>query len=264
MAARALPPAARRALITDRLAVDGFVSVAELSAELGVTDVTLRTDLDALARAGVLRRVHGGALPFVGSARESSVETTAEVAAERKSGIGRRAAAEVADGDSILLDVGSTTLAVARALVARPDLTDVVVITNGLSIALALESAIPRFTVVLTGGTLRPLQHSLVNPLVSPSLAGLHVDLAIIGCTGIDDAGVVSNVNLPETEVKRAMIDASVRRVLVADTTKLGRRDLGYVGRLDEFDTWVTDAAPDDRAGELARAAGAELLMVST
>lgn len=263
MAARALPPAARRALIVDRLAVDGFVSVADLSAELGVTDVTLRADLDALARAGALRRVHGGALPMLGSVREASVETTAEVAAEIKSRIGRRAAAEVADGNSVLLDVGSTPLAVARALVARPDLTDVVVITNGLSIALALEPAIPRLTVVLTGGTLRPLQHSLVDPLVSPSLAGLHVDLAIIGCTGIDDAGLVSNVNLPETEVKRAMIDASARRVLVADTSKVGRRDLGLVGRLDEFHAWVTDAGPDDPAAELARDAGVELLTVA-
>ncbi len=152
----ALPAQARRQLIAERIALDGFVSVAALAAELAVSEVTVRTDLDGLERAGALRRVHGGALPSSGSVRESSVETTAELDADVKRRIGRKAAGLVADGSSLLLDVGSTTLAVARALVARSDLTDVVVITNGLSIALALEPAIPRFTVVVTGGTLRP------------------------------------------------------------------------------------------------------------
>jgi len=256
----ALPAAARRALVVERLALDGFVSVADLSAELGVSDVTLRSDLDDLARAGILRRVHGGALPTTGSVREASVETTAEREADLKKRIGRRAAALVHDGDSILLDVGSTTLAVARALVARSDLTDVVVITNGLSIALALEPAIPRFTVVLTGGTLRPLQHSLVNPMVSNALDGVHVDLAVIGCTGIDDTGRVTNVNLPEAEVKRQMMDAASRRVLVADASKAGRRHLGLVGQLGEFQTWVVAGEPSPLVTDLASGAGVELV----
>lgn len=260
MANPALPAAARRALVVERLALDGFVSVADLSAELGVSDVTLRSDLDDLARAGILRRVHGGALPTTGSVREASVETTAEREADLKKRIGRRAAALVHDGDSILLDVGSTTLAVARALVARSDLTDVVVITNGLSIALALEPAIPRFTVVLTGGTLRPLQHSLVNPMVSNALDGVHVDLAVIGCTGIDDTGRVTNVNLPEAEVKRQMMDAASRRVLVADASKAGRRHLGLVGQLGEFQTWVVAGEPSPLVTDLASGAGVELV----
>lgn len=260
----AMPAEARRQLIVERLALDGFVSVADLGAETAVSDVTLRADLDALARTGVLRRVHGGALPSTGSVREASVETTAEVAAATKARIGRAAAGLVSDGDSILLDVGSTTLAVARALVARSDLTDLVVITNGLSIALALEPAIPRFTVVLTGGTLRPLQHSLVNPMVSSGLAGIHVDLALIGCTGIDDDGRITNVNLPEAEVKREMIAASSRRVLVADTSKLGRRDLGLVAGLEEFATWVVAGDDADRAAALSTAHGVALIDASS
>jgi len=211
----------------------------------------------------VLRRVHGGALPTSGSVREASVETTAELDAAMKRRIGRVAASLVTDGDSILLDVGSTTLAVARALVARSDLTDVVVITNGLSVALALEPAIPRFTVVLTGGTLRPLQHSLVDPMVSTALAGVHVDLAIIGCTGVDDRGRVTNVNLPEAEVKRRMIAASARRLLVADASKVGRRHLGLVGGLDEFETWVTGGEASALAADLAATAGVRLLDAS-
>ena len=259
----AMPVEARRQLIAERLALDGFVSVADLAGATAVSDVTLRSDLDALARAGVLRRVHGGALPSTGTVREASVETTAELDAAMKTRIGRAAAGLVRDGDSILLDVGSTTLAVARALVARSDLTDLVVITNGLSIALALEPAIPRFTVVLTGGTLRPLQHSLVNPRAASGLADLHVDLAVIGCTGIDDEGRVTNVNLPEAEIKREMLAASARRVLVADASKAGRRHLGLVGGLSDFETWVVAGADDGRAASLAAAAGVRLLDAS-
>jgi DeoR family transcriptional regulator of aga operon len=255
-----LPAEARRRLIADRVTRDGFVSVAALSAELGVSDVTLRSDLSGLERAGELRRVHGGALPRTGSPREASVEAAAELDAELKSRIARTAAGLVANGSSLLLDVGSTTLAVARALVARADLTDVVVVTNGLSVALALEAAIPRFTVVVTGGTLRPLQHSLVDPMVSAALAGLHVDLAIIGCTGIDEEGTVTNVNLPEAEVKRQMIAASARRVLVADSSKLGRRHLGLVGALTDFEAVVMAGPGTERAAEIAEAAGIRLL----
>ena len=256
----AMPVEARRQLVLERLALDGFVSVADLGAETAVSDVTLRADLDALARAGLLHRVHGGALPATGSVREAPVETAAEQDAATKKRIGRAAAGLVRSGDSILLDVGSTTLAVARALVARADLTDLVVLTNGLSIALALEPAIPRFTVVLTGGTLRPLQHSLVNPMVSACLAGVHVDLAVIGCTGIDDEGRVTNVNLPEAEVKREMIAASARRVLVADAAKTGRRHLGLIGRLADFETWVSGGAEAGRAAALAAEHGVALV----
>ena len=100
-------------------------------------------------------------------------------------------------------------------------------ITNGLSIALALEAAIPRFTVIVTGGTLRPLQHSLVAPLAANTLPELHADLAILGGNGIAKDGAVTNLNLPEAEIKRAMVTAATRRVLVADASKWGQRHLG-------------------------------------
>jgi DeoR family transcriptional regulator of aga operon len=233
------------------------------AAELfGVSEVTLRSDLSALERAGVLRRVHGGAMAATGSARESPVETTAERDAEVKRAIGRRAAALVGSGSSILLDVGSTTLAVARALVARTELSDVTIVTNGLSIALALERAIPRFTVVVTGGTLRPLQHSLVNPLAGQTLAGLHVDLAILGCNGITRDGRVTNLNLAEADVKRDMVGASTERMLVADGSKAGRQHLGLIGALTDFATLVTGGAGADALREPAEEAGTRLLVV--
>jgi len=255
---------ARRARLAALVAEEDFVRVSD--AELfGVSEVTLRSDLSALERAGILRRVHGGAMPAPGERRESPVEATAERDAEVKRAIGRRAAALVTGGCSILLDVGSTTLAVARALVARTELNDVTIVTNGLSIALALEPAIPRFTVVVTGGTLRPLQHSLVNPLAGQTLAGLHVDLAILGCNGIatgaDGAVRVTNLNLAEAEVKRSMLGASTERMLVADGSKAGQRHLGLIGPLADFSTLVTGGVGADALREPAAAAGVRLVV---
>ena len=233
-------PSARRDRLDALVAADGFVRVAEASARLGVSEVTVRSDLGWLADAGRVRRVHGGAVSLRGEQREASVEAASRRDAELKRAIGRRAAAEVANGSSILLDVGSTTHAVAQALVDRVDLTELVVVTNGLGIALALEPAIPRFTVVVTGGTLRPLQHSLVDPVASATLADLHVDLAILGCNGIDRSGDVTNVNLPEAEVKRTMLRGASAAMLVADGSKFGQRHLGRIGTIGDFATIVT------------------------
>jgi DeoR family transcriptional regulator of aga operon len=256
-----LPAEARRERLVALVAEEGFVRVTDASELFGVSEVTLRSDLSSLDAAGALRRVHGGAMAVRGEGRESPVEATVERDAEVKRAIGRRAAALVRSGSSILLDVGSTTLAVARALVERTELSELTVITNGLSIALALEPAIPRFTVVVTGGTLRPLQHSLVNPLAGQTLAGLHVDLAILGCNGIDDAGRVTNLNLPEAEVKRAMLAAAGARMLVADGSKTGQRHLGLIAELAEFGTLVTGGPGAEALSATAAAAGTRVVV---
>lgn len=261
----ALPVDVRRARLAALVDERGFIRVADAALHLGVSVVTVRGDLTALETQGELRRVHGGAMPRPAADRESPVERSAERDAAHKRAIGVAAAGLVASGSSILLDVGSTSLAVAHALVERAtrgDLRDVVVITNGLSTALALEPAIPRFTVVVTGGTLRPLQHSLVNPIAATVLDTLHVDTAIIGCNGVDAAGRVTNINLPEAEVKRAMLAASTSRVLVADATKFGATHLGRIGSLEEFGVVVTSGEPDPAVVEAIAAAGARLLSV--
>lgn len=258
----ALPAEARRERLAALVAEEGFVRVADASELFGVSGVTLRSDLSVLERAGAVRRVHGGAVTVAGASRESPVEATAKRDAELKRAIGRQAAALVTSGSSILLDVGSTTLAVARALVARAELHELTVITNGLSIALALEPGIPRFTVVVTGGTLRPLQHSLVNPLAVATLAGLYVDLAILGCNGIAADGRVTNLNLAEAEVKREMLAASTSRMLVADGSKVGQRHLGLIGGLADFGTVVTGGPGAEALRESAARAGTRLVVV--
>jgi len=261
MADDSAPTVVRRERLLQEIVDRGFLRVADASAELGVSAVTVRSDLTALEIAGAIVRVHGGAMPRgTGSAGESSFEASLSHEASAKLAIGRRAAAMVSSGQSVLLDVGTTALAVAHALARRTDLSDVLVVTNGLSIALALEPGMPRLTVVVTGGTLRPLQHSLVNPFASAFLESLHGDIAFIGCNGVDPEVGVTNVNLPEAEVKRRMMQSAARRVLVADASKLGSRRLGNVGPLSDFEALVTAGGPDAGTVERLRAAGLDVI----
>ena len=261
----------RRELALALVAERGFVRVAELSAAFGVTTVTARADLDALERDGAIRRVHGGAVPITSGLeaerpdREPTFEEALAASVEPKRLIGAHAAAMVRSGQSIILDVGTTTLQIARALRARTDLDDLVVFTNGLSVALELEAEIPRFTVVVTGGTLRPKQHSLVHPLAGSMLEEVHVDLAFIGCNGVDPVHGVTNANLPEAAVKALMLRSAARSIVVADGSKLGEVHLGRVAPIDAFDTLVTDAAaPAPLVAELEEAGLAVVLAGSS
>jgi DeoR family transcriptional regulator, aga operon transcriptional repressor len=240
------PAAARRGGILTRLDADGFVRVADLAAAFGVSEVTIRGDLDAIGRSHAVRRVHGGAVTVEGRPPEAPFEEALVSAADEKRRIGIAAAALVSSGDTVVLDVGTTSTAVAAALLDRAELEDIVIVTNGLTIALALERAIPRFTVLVTGGTLRPLQHSLVAPYATRMFEDVHADLAFIGCTGVDPEVGVTNVNLPESELKRRMVEAADRAVVVADARKLGLTDRGRVAPLSRFWALVTDGGDVD------------------
>lgn len=245
----------RRQRLSRLVAERGFVRVADASLELGVSEVTVRGDLTALERAGSLVRVHGGAMPVAASS-ESSLESSLDRDAAAKRAIGRAAARLVSPGQAVYVDAGSTAMALAEALVERQDLHDLTVVTSGLTIALALEPALPRFTVIVTGGTLRPLQHSLVSPFAAPMLDALHVDIAFIGCNGVHAAAGVTNVNIPEAEIKSRVLARARSGVIIADGTKLGRTHLAVIGGIDEFDSLVTAGeAPEGALAEL-RAAG--------
>jgi DeoR family transcriptional regulator of aga operon len=173
-----------------------------------------------------------------------------------------RAAAElVSTGESILVDVGTTAAAFASRLVTRTDLGELTVITNGLSIALALEAAHPRFSIVVTGGTLRPKQHSLVDPLAGSFLKTLSVDTVFLGCNGVHPSAGISNINLPEANVKRAMIEASQRCVVMADSSKIGTRTLASVCSIDDVDVVVTDSDVRDSDVDWLKERGVDVIV---
>lgn len=256
-----LPAALRRDRMFDMITERRFVRVTDLADAFGISDVTARGDLTALELTHGVRRVRGGAIAPEAPARaEHSFEEALGDHAEEKAAIAARAAALVSSGMSVLLDVGTTTTAVARALVARTDLEDVTVVTNGLTVALELEEAHGHISVVVTGGTLRRLQHSLVDPMAGVLLERLRVDLALLGCNGVDVDHGVTNVNLPEADVKRRMVAAAERTVLVADGTKVGQVHLGRFAALEDVSLLITGQSAGP--GELARlrAAGLEVL----
>lgn len=258
-----LPAALRRERMLELIGEHGFMRVGDLSEAFHVSDVTVRTDLDHLDRLQSIRRVHGGAVLRGTGMREPSFEESLESSAEEKRRIAQHAAAAVESGSSLILDVGTTTTAIARALVERTDLDDLTVITNGLTIALELEQAIPRFQVVVTGGSLRPLQHSLVEPLASTLLDRMHADLAYIGCTGVHPTGGITNVNLPEADLKRVMVGAATRAVVVADGSKLGRTHLGRIAAIDEVDGLITGSTADDAVLAELRSAGLDVTVAA-
>jgi DeoR family transcriptional regulator of aga operon len=225
---------------------EGFARVTDLADRFGVSTVTVRADLTALEGRARVRRVRGGAVPpSTGLPGERSFESSQWEAPLQKSSIGVHAARMIGAGDTVILDVGTTTTAIARALVLRTDLRDVTVVTNGLNIALELEPAAPRISVVVTGGTLRPLQHSLVNPLGTALLERLRASVAFVGCNGVDPQVGVTNVNLPEAEIKRAMLLAARRRVIVADGSKVGEVELAKVCDIEEVSLLITDPTAD-------------------
>src|SRR6266536_4264745 len=188
------PAEVRRQRILDYVGKREYVRVAELGDEFRVSHVTIRADLAAMERRGLIARVHGGAMPTPRLVSERSFEETAGQNAREKAAIGRVAVALVHDGESIAIDVGTTTAALARALVRRGTLRQVTVFTNSLRIASELEPAIPRITVVMTGGTLRPMQHSLVDPMASGIFDRIRPHVVFLGANALPAAWSCSSM----------------------------------------------------------------------
>jgi DeoR family transcriptional regulator, aga operon transcriptional repressor len=257
--AATLPASVRRQRVLDTIRRQSFVSVTDLSAAFGVSEVTIRADLETLAEEGAIKRVRGGAIHRATVNREPSFEEAADELAAEKRAIGRVAASIVQSGQTVILDAGSTTAGVARALAARTDLVDVTVFTNGLRIALELEPAVPGLTVIVTGGTLRPSQHSLVSPMGTVILDQIHAHVSFIGCDGLDAEAGATNTSVADAEIKRLMLRAGRRRVIVADRTKLGQVSLVHLVGLEDVDLLVTDSGADEAALTLLRGRGLEI-----
>ena len=259
-ASTSIPGKVRRHRTLSHIEEHGFARVSDLAKLFGVSEVTVRTDLDRLAEESLIERVHGGAmLPSrlpdsmsASSEEEPTFEESVDTLAADKRAIGMAAAALVSSGDSLIIDVGTTTTAVARALTERADIDDIVIFTNGITIAMELESAIPRFTVILTGGKLRPRQHSLINPMGSGILEQINVTTAFIGCNGVDPFDGVTNINLPEAQIKSRMIQAAQQVVVVADGTKIGKVSVARIARINDIDQVITtDSAPSELINQL-------------
>jgi DeoR/GlpR family transcriptional regulator of sugar metabolism len=247
----------RRRQLLDHVNRRGFATLDELVKSLGVSESTIRRDLEALDLAGVVKRTHGGAVCSSDVRAMPAFEERETAQAAEKRAIGAAAAAHVADGDTILLDGGTTTLEVARALAGRP----LQVVTNSLPIAMLL-AATKDTDLILIGGYVYPRTGVAMGPLAVQSLQGIRVHKLFMGAGGIMPEGVFnSNSLLVETE--RQMMQCAQEIVLVADRTKFGRLALSRLCGLDEIHTLIVDSGLGERDQELMARHGVSVHLAS-
>jgi DeoR/GlpR family transcriptional regulator of sugar metabolism len=238
----------RRELILEQVRRFGGARVSDLTASFGVSDMTVRRDLEVLARQGLVDKVHGGATaPTNRAIEEPGFEAKSVRELDEKNAIAAEAARLVAPGQAVAIGAGTTTWVLAQHLAAIADLT---VVTNSVRVADALAQA--AHTVVLTGGVRTP-SDALVGPVADLVLASLHVDVAFLGCHGLDARAGLTTPNLAESQTNRAFRRAAGRLVVVADSSKWGTVGLVSFAELGEVDVLVTDAAVSEEAANALR-----------
>jgi DeoR/GlpR family transcriptional regulator of sugar metabolism len=234
----------RQSVILRTVRSEGSARVSDLTQQLGVSDMTIRRDLEVLARTGLIEKVHGGAvLPGAPSSHEPGFEAKSVRELPEKAMIAKAAASLVMPGAAVALSAGTTTYALAEQLFSVPGLT---VVTNSMRVASLLNGAGPAdhgsapASVVLTGGVRTPSE-ALVGPIADLAIRSLHFDLLFLGCHGIDPDAGLTTPNLAESETNRAFVRSARRVIVVADHTKWGIVGLSSFADLDEVDTLITD-----------------------
>lgn len=251
-------PADRLQVIGDLVREHGSVRGSDLVRVLGVTDETIRRDLARLAEQGVVRRAHGGAVAIRPGDETDTAFRLREHAAE-KIAIGQRAVELVADGSTIILDSGTTTLCLARALRAKRDL---VVVTTAVTNAVELVGN-PGTTVIMTGGVIRPTTFGASGQLAAATLRGLHVDQAFLAIHSVSVRGGLTYPLLEEVDAKQAMIEAASEVILLADHSKFGRQALVRVAAITAVHRIITTPGIDPAEAAAIRDLGIDLIIAT-
>lgn len=242
----------RQREIVRRARQDGRVEVAALAEDFGVAGETIRRDLAVLEREGVLRRVHGGALPAETFGFEAPVAVRETEMAAEKEHIAKAALAELPPDGTVALDAGTTTMQLARAL---PDDCRLTMVTNSLPIAVQLSSH-PHLTVLVVGGRVRGTTQAQVDRWALRALAEIRVDVAFMATNGLSVERGLTTPDLNEASVKEAMIASARRVVVLADHTKVGADHFAQFGRVSDIDVLVSDSGLDDAAADELERAG--------
>ena len=246
----------RRSRLIDFVRVRGFASLDDLVRELGVSESTIRRDLDALEEQGTAKRTHGGVLYAGGHARLSEFDERQPAHWAAKRAIAAAAAERIDDGETVLLDGGTTTYEVARLLVGR----SIQVVTNSLPVANLFASE-SRADLVLLGGYVSPRTGVCLGPYANELLGRLHVTTTVLSAAGITAEGLY-NAHLLLAETEQAMLRAAGRVFVVADSSKFGRKSLTFVSGLDSIDLLVSDTGLSAEWRQQIKAAGVDLVVV--
>ncbi|PYX41129.1 MAG: DeoR/GlpR transcriptional regulator [Acidobacteria bacterium] len=248
----------RRRAILEILNRDGRVLVLALAREFETSQVTIRKDLEQLHAHGLIHRTHGGALPArEGALEDPTLREKEKLHHKEKLRIAAVAAAMVQEGQVVILDSGTTTTEIARALRKFRSLT---IVTNAVNIAAELSGT--AVEVILTGGTLRKNSFSLVGPIAEETLHRLHADLLFLGVDGFDVHYGLSTPNLLESKVNRVMVEIAKRKVAVCDASKFGRRSLSLIAPTSALDEVITDRGTPKADVRALKKAGIEVTLV--
>jgi DeoR/GlpR family transcriptional regulator of sugar metabolism len=240
----------RQSRIHERVREDGAARVGELARDLGVSDMTVRRDLELLHNQGLIEKVHGGATAVPISALfEPGFAAKSSLQQPEKEAIADAAVGLVAPGTAIGISAGTTTYALARRLVDVPNLT---IVTNSVPVADVLyRAARSDQTIILTGGVRTP-SDALVGPFAVAALRTIHLDQVFMGVHGMDPRSGFTTPNVLEADTDRALIAAGRRLIVLADASKWGVIGISSIARFEEADTLVTDSSLDEDARAFA------------
>jgi DeoR family transcriptional regulator of aga operon len=248
----------RHAKILELIDERGKVEVGELSRLFRISEVTVRNDLKDLHQRGLVRRAHGGAVRIATVSVDASLQVKAALRAEEKQRIGAAAASLIKDGDSVILDSGTTTQHIAKQIKDRKDLT---VITNGINIAMELLGA-KGVRLVLLGGMLRENSVSAVGHFAEDMLGQLSADKLFLAVDAFDLDFGLSTPNPEESKVNQAMVQIATETIMVADSSKFGKRSLSRIVPLGAIHKIITDTSLSMDIQSELRARGVELILV--
>lgn len=248
----------RRRTILDIIEREGRALVKDLAPRFGTSQVTIRKDLEILHSQGLAYRTHGGALPVrTGALLDPSLREKEKLHRKEKMRIGAAAVRLIKEGQSVVLDSGTTTTAIARELRNFRQLT---VITNAVNIAAELAGT--SIEVILTGGVLRENSFSLVGPIAEESLRRLSADMLFLGVDGFDVHFGLTTPNLLEAKVNRVMVEIAKRTVVVCDSSKFGRRSLSLIVPSSAVHHAITDGRIPKSDLRAMQEAGIEVTLV--
>jgi DeoR/GlpR family transcriptional regulator of sugar metabolism len=250
----------RRALIEERVVKDGEIDFATLATEFQVSEMTIRRDVSALEDKGVVRKINGGAIALVGKSTEPSFEARAGQAADEKAHMASAVIELLQPHETVILDSGSTVLAVARAIRGRG--LGLTVVTPSMLVAAELADD-EGTTVLLAGGQVRPGELSLIGSETEATFGLYNCDVYVMGIAGVDARRGITDYHREEANVKKAALAAADRVIVVADASKLGRVQLMNVAGFGDIDSLVTDGDANDPAVRAAHDAGVNVVHVA-
>ncbi|HOK47157.1 MAG TPA: DeoR/GlpR family DNA-binding transcription regulator [Bryobacteraceae bacterium] len=250
----------RRRKIVELVTKEGRITVEEIAQRFGVSSVTARADLDALAKSGALVRSHGGAVSRLDPVQDYPVSFKETLHHAEKVRIGQAAAKLLQPNQTVIIDSGTTTLEIARHLKVLK-IKGLMVITNALNIATEL-AGVPNLSLIMIGGILRPVSSSFVGPQAERMLADLYADHSFLGVDGLDPEVGPTTPDILEAQLNSQMVRVSREVTIVADASKIGRRSLSPIASLSSIRRLITDSRIDPDLVRIFQNKGLEVIVV--